>query len=122
MYTPEVMDHFRHPRNRGSLPGATATAEARYDPCGDWLRLDLRVEDGVVAEARFDAAGCGFAVAAGSVGTELLLGRTPEEGRNLTAFDLDRALGGVPPQKRHALLMVLQCVAGTLGPRTPAPA
>lgn len=86
------------------------------------MRLEVKVEGERVREARFDAAGCGFAVAAGSAGTELISGLEVDQARGLTAFDLDRALGGVPPQKRHALLMFLECLAGTLGPRTEADA
>lgn len=84
------------------------------------MRLQVRLEEGRIREAAFDATGCGAAVAAGSAGTELLVGREVAEARGLTAFDLDRALGGVPPQKRHALLMFLECLAGALGPRTGA--
>lgn len=76
------------------------------------------MEEGRVCEARFQATGCGVAVAAGSAGAELITGLAVEQARAVTAFDLDRALGGVPPQKRHALLMFLECLAGALGPRT----
>ena len=68
-------------------------------------------------EIRGQTFGCGAAVAAASVATQLLQGLTVTEARNLDAFELDRALGGVPPAKRHALLMVLQCLAEALGPR-----
>ena len=81
------------------------------------MRLEFLVADGRVREVRGQTFGCGAAVAAASVATELLRGLTVTEARNLDAFQLDRALGGVPPAKRHALLMVLQCLAEALGPR-----
>lgn len=84
------------------------------------MRLELKVTEGRVAEARFQARGCGAAVAAGSAGVDLVIGRQEVEARALTAFELDRSLGGLPPQKRHALLMFLECLAGALGPRSGA--
>lgn len=122
MYSPQLMDHFLHPRHRGALPGATATGSARWDLCGDRLRLFVRVDEGRVAEAAFEAWGCGAAVAAGSAAADWLRGRDVEEARAMTAFELDRALGGVPPAKRHALVMVLEAVAEALGPRPEAAA
>lgn len=121
MYSARLVDHAVHPRNQGALPGATASGTARFERCGDRMRLELRVADGRVQEARCQAFGCGAAVAAGSAATELLQGRTVEEARALSAFELDDALGGVPAPKRHALLMVLQCLAEALGPRPRAP-
>ena len=117
MYSPLFLDHAAHPRNSGPLPGATHVGEALYERCGDRMRLEFLVADGRVQEVHAQAFGCGAAVAAASVATELLQGLTVTEARNLDAFQLDRALGGVPPAKRHALLMVLQCLAEALGPR-----
>ena len=120
MYNPTLLDHAAHPRNTGPLPGATHVGEARYERCGDRMRLEFLVADGRVREVRGQAFGCGAAVAAASVATELLHGLTVTEARNIDTFQLDRALGGVPPAKRHALLMVLQSLAEALGPRIAA--
>ena len=117
MYSPHLLDHALNPRNSGPLPGATHAGEARYERCGDRMRLEFLVADGRVREVRGQASGCGAAVAAASVATELLQGLTVAEARSVDAFRLDRALGGVPPAKRHALLMVLQCLAEAFGPR-----
>jgi len=120
MYSPTLLDHATHPRNSGPLPGATHAGEARFERCGDRMRLEFLVADGRVREVRGQAFGCGAAVAAASVATELLQGLTVTEARNLDAFQLDRALGCIPPAKRHALLMVLQCLAEAFGPRIAA--
>ena len=117
MYSHILLDHAAHPRNTGPLPGATHAGEARYERCGDRMRLEFLVANGRVREVRGQAFGCGAAVAAASVATELLQGLAVTQARSLDAFQLDRALGGVPPAKRHALLMVLQCLAEALGPR-----
>lgn len=117
MYSQQLLDHLQHPRHKGDLAEADATGEAYYQPCGDSLRLTMRVQDGHVASVGFTAFGCPAAKAAGSAASELLLGKSVEEARSLDAFELDKALGGVPPAKRHALLMVLQCLHQALGPR-----
>ena len=97
-----------------------AIGTARFDRCGDTLRLEFRLEQGRVREVRFQATGCGAVKAAGSAATQLLAGRSVQEARHLSAFELDDHLGGVSPPKRHALWMVLECVAEAIGPRTAA--
>lgn len=121
MYSAQVMDHFQNPRHKGDLPAPDAVGEARYPRCGDKLRLTFQIQDGRLAAVGFTAFGCGPAKAAGSLVAEHLSGKTVEEARNLTAFDLDRLLGGLPPSKRHAILMVLECLHDALGPRQPGP-
>ena len=117
MFSPTLLDHATHPRNTGPLPGATHVGEARFERCGDRLFLAFLVVNDRLEAVRGQASGCGAAVAAASVATELLQGLTVAEARSVDAFRLDRALGGVPPAKRHALLMVLQCLAEAFGPR-----
>lgn len=111
------LDHATRPRHTGPLPGATHAGEARFERCGDRMRLEFRIVEDRVAALHGQAFGCGAAVAAASAATELLQGLTVAEARSLDAFRLDQALGGLPPAKRHALLLVLQCLAEALGPR-----
>ncbi|MBZ0253372.1 MAG: iron-sulfur cluster assembly scaffold protein [Candidatus Methylomirabilis sp.] len=117
MYSQALMDHAVHPRNRGRLPEPSATGTSYFHRCGDRMTIDFRVADGRVEEVRAEAYGCGASVAAASAATELLRGRPVEEARNLSSFTLNDALGDVPAPKRHALWMVLECVAQALGPR-----
>lgn len=117
MYSPQVLDHFHYPRNRGQLQEPDAVGESSYQRCGDRLCLTFRLDGDVIEEVRARAVGCGVTVAAGSVATTILKGMTVEEARQLDAFQLDKALGGVPPSKRHAILMVLDCLARALGTR-----
>lgn len=117
MYSPELLDHFYNPRNVGDLPEADATGESSFPTCGDTMRLMLCTEDDRVVAARWLACGCGAVLAACSAGTELISGLSVEEARRLDSFAINRALGGVPPSKRHALWMFLECLAQALGPR-----
>lgn len=118
MYSSAFLAHHRAPKNRGEIPAPDGAGEARYNRCGDWLKLMVKLKDGRVADARFQARGCPAAIAVGSAGTELIIGRTLDELQSTTAFELDGKLDGVPPSKRHALWMFLDCLAQISGPRT----
>ncbi|MSQ33784.1 MAG: iron-sulfur cluster assembly scaffold protein [Dehalococcoidia bacterium] len=113
-YSELIMEHFRHPRNIGAIEAADAVGEDTNPICGDRLRLTLRIEGDVVLEARFQTEGCVGAIAAGSVATELLKGRTLAGARGLTREEIDRALGGLPPAKRHAAVLVESCLRKAL--------
>ena len=102
MYSPQLLDHFQNPRNAGDLPGADATAEIENPVCGDVIRIGLKAQNGQIAEIRFKAKGCVPAMACASAVTELALGKTMGEARNLTAEDIKNAVGGLPPASNHA--------------------
>jgi len=97
-----ILDHFRNPRNSGKLDDATATVEVTNPVCGDILRLSVRMEGGRIAAARFKTQGCVCSIAASSVLTDLLIGKTPAEARELTAEAISDALGGLPLATFHA--------------------
>jgi nitrogen fixation protein NifU and related proteins len=101
MYSPQVLDHFQHPRNFGDLPDATATVDVTNPVCGDDMRLAVRVEDGRIAAAKFRTRGCRAAIASSSVLTELIVGKAVSEIRAITAEQISNALGGLPPATRH---------------------
>jgi nitrogen fixation NifU-like protein len=102
MYSPEVQDHYKNPRNQGELPDATARVQVTNPVCGDTLELAVRIEDGRVAAARFRTRGCPPAIACSSFLTEMLLGKTLPEVEEITAEQISEALGGLPPATKHA--------------------
>jgi nitrogen fixation NifU-like protein len=101
-YTATVIDHFRSPRNAGTLRRPDAVGESEDGNCGDLARFHLRIEAGRVTEARFQTYGCGPAIAASSLATELVRGRAVESLTQLTAEEIEGALGGLPESRRHA--------------------
>ncbi len=107
MYSSILREHASNPRNRRAFPEANAAGTSRFHECGDVFQLFLRVEGERIQEARFQAQACGPAIGVGSFCTELLRGMTVDEARQLNAFQLDERLGGLPPQKRHAYLLLL---------------
>jgi nitrogen fixation NifU-like protein len=101
MYSAVVLEHSEHPRNVGDLPDATNTVNVSNPVCGDELRLAVRIENGRIAAARFRTRGCTAAVASASLLTELIVGKSIEEIRGITAEQISQALGGLPAATRH---------------------
>ena len=113
-YSNVVLDHARNPRNAGDVPDAAATAQIGDPETGDVLRISMRIEDGVVVEARFKAFGCTAAIAAGSMATTLLAGLSVEAAGRLTNRDVVRALGGLPAQKVRCSVLAEQAIQEAL--------
>jgi nitrogen fixation protein NifU and related proteins len=74
LYSDVLLDHFRHPRNYGSLEAPDVSNEAFNPLCGDRIRIELRLDKGIVIEAGFKGDGCAISMAAASLLTELLIG------------------------------------------------
>jgi nitrogen fixation NifU-like protein len=109
-YSRTLIDHFLNPRNAGLMREPDGVGEDEYDGCGDLARFFLRVRDGRVTEARFQTYGCGPTIAAASVASERVAGRTVEELLSLKAQEVEDALEGLPDDRKHAA----DVVAGAL--------
>ncbi len=99
-YSNVLIDHFGNPRNAGRLESPDATGRGGDPNEGVFVLLHLRISDGRVAEARFQTFGCGPAIAAGSLLTEMIAGRSVEDCLAVTEEQLTEALGGLPKNKR----------------------
>jgi nitrogen fixation NifU-like protein len=100
-YREIVLEHFRHPRNRGPLAGADVSVEGANPLCGDRVRVELRVDGETVADAAFTADACVLCIASASLLTEHVRGMLVSEVRELhdaLAFDL---VGGQVPRPRE---------------------
>lgn len=113
-YGPLVMEHFVNPRNVGELQDPSGVGTIRNAVCGDFTRLFLRIEGGRVTAAKFKTFGCGGAIAASSVLTELLRGKTVAEAAAITQRDVIAALGGLPEPKVHCALLAEDALRGAL--------
>jgi len=109
-YSDIVLDHYRNPRNVGEVRGTAAVAQVGDQSTGDVLKISMRIEDGRVVDARFKAFGCTAAIAAGSMVTTLLLGRSVDEARRLSNRDVVRALGGLPESKMECSVLAEQAI------------
>jgi nitrogen fixation NifU-like protein len=102
VYSATTLDHLHRPRNAGELDAAHGVGEVSNPACGDFLRFSIRLDAaGRVAEARFKAFGCGGAIAAASLATEMVIGKTLQDLAGLGARAVDEALGGLPRGKGH---------------------
>jgi nitrogen fixation NifU-like protein len=93
LYREQILDHYRNPRNQGTLDPNDGSFEDTNPLCGDRVRIDLRIEDDIVTDIRFSGRGCAISQAATSMLTEMVKGRPIEEVRNLSKDDLLDELG-----------------------------
>jgi nitrogen fixation protein NifU and related proteins len=108
--SPELIEHFRNPRNVGELPAPAVTVEVSNPICGDILRLSALIDGGCVVQTGFKVRGCTASIAAGSALTELISGRDKTGLTSLTAGDVDAAVGGLSNESKHAAMLCVDAV------------
>ena len=101
MYSETVMDHFKNPRNVGTIEDASGMGEIGNPLCGDMMSIYLEVEDEIIKDIKFQTFGCGAAIAVSSMLTEIAKGKTIEEAKKITNKDVAEALDGLPKNKLH---------------------
>ncbi len=101
-YSEKTLDHFRNPRNVGTLEGDDVAIGRVGNPvCGDLMEMYVRIQDDRIIDIKFQTFGCGSAVATSSMVTELVMGKTLDEALEVTRSDVADALDGLPPVKMH---------------------
>ena len=110
MYSEQVMDHFRNPRNVGAIENADGVGKVGNPVCGDIMELTIKVKDGRIEDAKFRTFGCGAAIATSSMVTELVKGKTIEEALEVSNKAVAEALGGLPPVKMHCSVLAEQAL------------
>ena len=113
-YSREVLDHFQAPRNVGVIEDADAVATVSNPACGDTTKLHLKIEDGVIVDAKWQTRGCGSSIAASSAVSELVRGLSLEEAQGVDRRRVDRALGGLPAAKGHSAALAVDALRQTL--------
>lgn len=117
LYNNTVMDHFINPRNMGDLKDADAIGEVGAAACGDIMKISLKIDEKTnkVIDARFKTFGCGSAIAASSMATELIKGRSIEDlEKNFDNQQIVDALGGLPPVKIHCSVLASEALNAAL--------
>jgi nitrogen fixation NifU-like protein len=102
MFTPELLDHFRNPRNAGSLPPPAVWIRVENPVCGDILELSARAENGAVAAVAFQVRGCTASIACGSATTTLLQGMPVAALAGIDAARIESAVGALESASKHA--------------------
>ena len=114
MYTEAVMDHFRNPRNVGSIENADGVGQVSNPKCGDIMKIYLKIKDDIIEDVKFETFGCGSAIASSSMATELIKGKSIHEAVTMTNKAVIEALGGLPPVKVHCSVLAEQAVKSAL--------
>ena len=101
-YSEKVLDHFRNPRNVGTLAGEDVAIGRVGNPvCGDLMELYIKVKNNKIKDVKFQTFGCGSAIATASMVTELAKGKSIDEAIKITRKDVADELDGLPPIKMH---------------------
>jgi nitrogen fixation NifU-like protein len=110
LYSEVVMDHFMHPRNVGVIENADGVGEVGNAKCGDIMKFYLKIEDEKIVDVKFETFGCGSAIAASSMATELIKGKPVSEALQLTNKAVVEALDGLPPHKIHCSVLAEEAI------------
>ena len=115
-YSEKVIDHYNNPRNMGSLPKddkQVGTGIVGAPECGDVMKLQIKVENDVIVDAKFKTFGCGSAIASSSLATEWLKGRTVDEAYTIKNTDIVQELN-LPPVKIHCSVLAEDAIKSAL--------
>ncbi len=110
LYSEKVMDHFRNPRNLGSIENADGVGEAGNAVCGDIMKIYLKVDDGIITDVKFETFGCGSAIASSSMATEMIKGKSVKDALKLSNKAVTEALDGLPAHKLHCSVLAEEAV------------
>ena len=114
LYSEKVMDHFRHPRNVGSIENADGIGEVGNAKCGDIMKIYLKIDNDIVTDVKFETFGCGSAIASSSMATELIKGKPVREVLQLTNKAVTEALDGLPAHKLHCSVLAEEAIQAAI--------
>jgi len=115
-YSEQVMDHYQNPRNVGKFDREdedVGTGMVGAPSCGDVMQLQIKVEDGIISDARFKTYGCGSAIASSSLLTEWVKGRTLEEASSIKNTEIAEELA-LPPVKIHCSVLAEDAIKAAI--------
>ncbi|MBG10963.1 MAG: Fe-S cluster assembly scaffold IscU [Gammaproteobacteria bacterium] len=115
-YSKKVMDHYNNPRNVGRFDPSVdkvGTGMVGAPACGDVMRLQIQVEDGVIKDAKFKTYGCGSAIASSSLVTEMVKGKTLKEAQEIKNMDIVDELS-LPPVKIHCSVLAEDAIKSAI--------
>ena len=114
LYSDKVLEHFASPHNVGEIPDANGVGEVGNAQCGDIMKMYLKIQNGVIEDAKFKTFGCGAAIATSSMATDMIKGSTVEDALKLSNQAVVDALDGLPASKIHCSVLAEQAVKAAL--------
>ena len=114
MYTQKVMEAFQNPKNVGEMENYDGMGMIGSEACGDIMQVFIKVENGVITDAKFKTFGCAAAIATSSTATEMIKGMTVDEALEVTNKKVIEVLGGLPPQKLHCSVLAEEAVKAAI--------
>jgi len=114
LYSEEVLDHFKNPRNMGEIPDADGVATVGNPVCGDIMKMYIKIGQRVkgkgqkeeyIEDIKFQTLGCGAAIATSSMATEMIKGKPLSEALKISNQAIADALGGLPRNKIHCSVL-----------------
>ncbi|KYK38121.1 MAG: hypothetical protein AYK18_08070 [Theionarchaea archaeon DG-70] len=105
IYSAKFLNHWQHPQNWGIMNDAHGYGKIT-GPCGDTMKLSIKVVNNKIMKCTFDTDGCGGSIACGSMVTEMAIGKTIREARQITQGKVLQFCGGLPEEDRHCALLV----------------
>ena len=115
-YSEKVLDHYENPRNVGSFNKSdlnVGTGMVGAPACGDVMKLQIKVDNNIITDAKFKTYGCGSAIASSSLVTELLKGKTLTEAQNIKNTDIVEELA-LPPVKIHCSVLAEDAIKAAI--------
>jgi nitrogen fixation NifU-like protein len=115
-YSDKVIDHYENPRNVGTLAkddDDVGTGLVGAPACGDVMKLQIKVKDGVIQDARFKTFGCGSAIASSSLATEMIKGMTLDEAATIKNTQIVQELN-LPPVKIHCSVLAEDAIKAAI--------
>ena len=115
-YSNKVIDHYENPRNVGSLDKTdptVGTGMVGAPACGDVMKLQIKVQDGIITDAKFKTYGCGSAIASSSLVTEWVKGKTLDQARSIKNSEIAEELA-LPPVKIHCSILAEDAIKAAI--------
>lgn len=114
LYSEKVKEHFKNPRNVGEIENPDGVGHVGNPVCGDIMELYIKVNDGIITDAKFKTFGCGAAIATSSMITELVKGKSISEALEISNRAVAEALGGLPPIKMHCSVLAEEAIKSAI--------
>lgn len=114
MYNEKVMEVFKNPQHMGEVENYNAIGTVGNETCGDIMQITMRIENGIIEDAKFKTFGCAAAVASSSTATGMIIGKSVEDALKLTNKEVITELEGLPPQKIHCSVLAEDAIRAAI--------